>query len=303
MESNHSDKKQSRINCLHENIIEAISNPIFFRDIDGHFTGCNKAFERFSGIDGDSLLNKTLYDIFPKEKADAYSKLDEILIKSHRDQHCETIIEQFGGIKQHVIINKSVHRDINGHVTGSVGVIIDISKQRELENKLNEINLELELDHELLWRLGYGIVIFNKSLKIINANKSFASIFGPETEVLFETAPNLKNIDIKKVVPFHKIFEAFVNSGEKVFVKDMDFKNKMLQITIIGLEKHKISGAIIKDLSIPELRSEELIRRAKEVKKGNLDAVQKIAYILGENASKTEQVLNSIVEFHKFDGK
>jgi hypothetical protein len=41
------------------------------------------------------------------------------------------------------------------------------------------------------------------------------------------------------------------------------------------------------------------MRRLTEVIDENFDMVQKIAYLLGEGASKTEQMLNSIIETYK----
>jgi len=49
----------------------------------------------------------------------------------------------------------------------------------------------------------------------------------------------------------------------------------------------------------PEVRKEEVINRVTDVIDKNLKMVQKIGFILGEEASETEQMLNSIIEFYK----
>ena len=48
----------------------------------------------------------------------------------------------------------------------------------------------------------------------------------------------------------------------------------------------------------PEVRNEEVVRRTQKVIKENLSTVQQVAYLLGENASKTEAMLNTIIESH-----
>jgi hypothetical protein len=58
-------------------------------------------------------------------------------------------------------------------------------------------------------------------------------------------------------------------------------------------------GAIIRDLYSPEVQGEEVISRVSEVIDKNLEMVQQIGFLLGEGASETEQMLNSIIESYK----
>ncbi len=46
----------------------------------------------------------------------------------------------------------------------------------------------------------------------------------------------------------------------------------------------------------PEVRKEEVIKRITEAVDINLAMVQKIGFLLGEGASETEQMLNSIIK-------
>jgi hypothetical protein len=50
---------------------------------------------------------------------------------------------------------------------------------------------------------------------------------------------------------------------------------------------------------VPEVRKEQIITRLSEVIDENFDMVQKIAYLLGEGASKTELMLNSVIDSYK----
>jgi GTP-sensing pleiotropic transcriptional regulator CodY len=73
----------------------------------------------------------------------------------------------------------------------------------------------------------------------------------------------------------------------------------MLNISIFPIRKNKICGAIIRDLYSPEVQGEEVTSRVSEVIDKNLEMVQKIGFLLGEGASETEQMLNSIIESYK----
>jgi hypothetical protein len=56
-------------------------------------------------------------------------------------------------------------------------------------------------------------------------------------------------------------------------------------------------------MKAPEVRKEEIIKKARDVIKENLKTVQKIAFLLGESAAKTEKTLNSIIEVQKLGEK
>jgi hypothetical protein len=59
-------------------------------------------------------------------------------------------------------------------------------------------------------------------------------------------------------------------------------------------------GALLRDMSAPSLVREEIISRAQRVNRQNLETVQKIAFLLGDNASLTEELLNSIIESYQY---
>jgi hypothetical protein len=56
---------------------------------------------------------------------------------------------------------------------------------------------------------------------------------------------------------------------------------------------------VIRDMYTPEVRKEQILRRLSEVIDENFDMVQKIASLLGEGASKTEKMLNTLIESYQ----
>ena len=67
----------------------------------------------------------------------------------------------------------------------------------------------------------------------------------------------------------------------------------------IKFTKDKIVGAVIRDMSAPEVQKEEVLKRLTEVIDKNLGLAQQIGFILGEGTSETERMLNSIIESYK----
>ncbi len=148
----------------------------------------------------------------------------------------------------------------------------------------------------LLQKIPSGVVIVDDKMRVIEANRNFATMLGAETEMIFDANPGLEGAVAEKLVPFHKMLAAALNTGEDQMERDVKVGSKKLKISVFNIQKHKIVSAVVRDLTIPEVRNDEIARRTKDVIKENMETVQKIAYLLGENASKTEAMLSSILE-------
>ena len=150
----------------------------------------------------------------------------------------------------------------------------------------------------MLQKLPSGVVIVNDNLKVIESNTSFVDLLGDEARMLNEIIPGLVDADLTKLISFHKLFSTVVLSGEDILNRDIHYGSRMLNVSVFTIKKNQIVGGIIRDLYAPEVRREEVIGRAREVIRENLETVQQIAFLLGESASKTEKLLNSIIKSH-----
>jgi len=241
-------------------------------------------------------------EIMPFKQADVLSLKDKEVLTTGVDQHFETTIKFADGEIKPIIVNKSVLYDEKDDIVGIVGSINDISERKKLQEKLDESESEKLIASTMLQKIRAGIVIVRSDLKIIDSNMAFARMVGEENEELFETIPGLKGADLDMLVPdvIVDMFRSIFESGESRIERDIKYQNKLLSIGIATIHKNKIAGAIIRDLSAPMLERAEIIERAKQVNRKNMKTVQQIAYLLGENAAQTEELLNSIIESQKY---
>lgn len=147
----------------------------------------------------------------------------------------------------------------------------------------------------LLHRMPYGVVMVDENLKVIESNQMFAKLLGEEVEMAYDAKPGLGGADLKKVLPWYAFFERFIDSDEPQMERDLHMDNKMYNLSVFTIQKDRIFCGILRNLGMPELKRDEIIKRTREVIQENLSTVQQIAFLLGENASKTESILNSIV--------
>jgi Na+-translocating ferredoxin:NAD+ oxidoreductase RNF subunit RnfB len=161
-----------------------------------------------------------------------------------------------------------------------------------------------DMMNNMLEKLPTGVVIVDNNLKILHSNLSFINIIGEDAKAIAEIIPGLAGADIKTLIPFnvYNMFSFVIKEDEPVVSKDVHFEDKMLNISIFPIKKNKMCGAIIRDLYSPEVQGEEVTNRVSEVIEKNLEMVQKIGFLLGEGASETEQMLNTIIESYKKRG-
>jgi iron only hydrogenase large subunit-like protein len=177
-----------------------------------------------------------------------------------------------------------------------------LKESEELARREKEIAQSAsDMMNNMLEKLPTGVVIVDNNLKILHSNQSFINIIGEDARAISDVIPGLAGADIKTLVPFnvYNMFTFVIKEDEPVVSKDIHFDDKMLNISIFPIKKNRICGAILRDIFSPEVHGEEVTSRVSEVIEKNLEMVQKIGFLLGEGASETEQMLNSIIESYK----
>ncbi len=152
--------------------------------------------------------------------------------------------------------------------------------------------------NSMLNKLPNGVVIVDNELKILQSNERFLEIIGEDAKAIAEIIPGLRGADLKTLLPFtvYNIFSFVLRENESVISRDVQLEDHMFNISIFPIRQNRIAGAVIRDLFSPEVQREEVINRVSDVIDKNLEMVQKIGFLLGEGASETEKMLNSIVE-------
>lgn len=117
-----------------KNMMDTIPLPIFYKNLDRRFKGCNKAFEVCSALREDMIIGKLSSPISPKED----SEMDKRLLDSGGIQSYETVLSYPNLGMRNVLFNKAIYRDSEGKVAGIVGVIIDITDRKKDEENLKK---------------------------------------------------------------------------------------------------------------------------------------------------------------------
>jgi transcriptional regulator with PAS, ATPase and Fis domain len=174
------------------------------------------------------------------------------------------------------------------------------SEEKARQDRESEKEASETID-AMLQKLISGVVIVDEQLKITHSNKAFVNILGEEAAMVDEVIPGLIGASLKTLlpVPFYKLFSYVLTSDEDVVNKDVHYGDNVLSVSVFTIKKNKYVGGIIRDMYTPEVRKEQILRRLSEVIDENFEMVQKIASLLGEGASKTEKMLNVLIESYQ----
>jgi PAS domain S-box-containing protein len=123
---------------LLQSLIDAIPIPVYHKDENGIYEGCNKAFENFSGTTKEQILGKTVRDFMPEELATVQENMDKALIRQGGFQTYESNVFSANGRRQDVIYHKALRTKSDGSIGGLIGTILDISDRKRMEVALRE---------------------------------------------------------------------------------------------------------------------------------------------------------------------
>ncbi|MDN7024898.1 PAS domain S-box protein [Methanoculleus sp. FWC-SCC1] len=158
-----SDRKKMEVSLKEKvNYVQALMDtipaPVFYRDTDGIYQDCNRAFEELVGLPKEEILGKTIWDFFPRFYADHYKYKDDLIIEQPHVQRYEYELQNTRGEKYDVLFSKTALFRADGSVAGIVGVILDISDRKKMEKALRESeeNFRMLADFTYDWEAWLG---------------------------------------------------------------------------------------------------------------------------------------------------
>jgi len=156
-------------------LIDTIPSPIFYKDINGIYLGCNQSLAEFLGRPKDEIIGKTVFDIYPKERAGKYYQMDQELFENPGTQVYEFLMERADGAIRNFIFSKATFVDFSGEVAGLIGVMTDITLRKQTEEELIRAKEEWELTFNSVPHL---IAILDTQHRIVRANQAMVAKLG-----------------------------------------------------------------------------------------------------------------------------
>ncbi len=126
-------------------LIDTIPNPVFYKNSEKRYMGCNSAFEKIVGADREEIYGKLSKEILPKEVAEVTEYKDREIIENGKKISYEIRIKNKRGEWRDLMVNKAPYFNSKREFRGIVGVISDITELKQVQEILKELSVNDEL--------------------------------------------------------------------------------------------------------------------------------------------------------------
>ncbi|MDM0037071.1 ATP-binding protein [Variovorax sp. J22P271] len=116
-------------------ILDAVPHVLFFKDTALRYQVLNTEFERAFGMRASAAIGKNDLDLFGAALHDRFVAQDRELIASGQARSFDEEIV-VGGVRRSYLASKRPVRDRRGKLYGIVGVVVDVTEQKQLQREL-----------------------------------------------------------------------------------------------------------------------------------------------------------------------
>lgn len=257
------DLLRDQLNFINR-LLETIPSPVFYKDENGRYLGCNKAFEQFLGLTKAEVVGKSVHDIAPQELADQYYAADRALFERPGVQVYEAQVKYADGSLHEVLFSKATFNKADGAVGGLVGVMLDITERKRAEAALRERENRLSI---LFERAGDIILVHDREGRILDVNRQACASLGYEREELVGMA--VRDIDLHCVPgrpegPWSTLAEGQTTTVEGLHRrKDGATFPVEMQVSLVRDGSDPWFLAVVRDVS-ERKHAEEIVRDARD---------------------------------------
>ncbi|MFA6583424.1 MAG: PAS domain S-box protein, partial [Elusimicrobiaceae bacterium] len=214
-----------RVINFNKAMLAAIPTPVFYKDTQGRYLGCNNAFTEFTGVSDAQIKGKSVEELWPDEYAKVYHKTDMEILDNPARLVYEFKMRDMHGEARQVIYVKDVFRDENEQIAGIVGAFVDITERE----RTKEILLENEERFRRIFEEGpIGMVINDLDFRFSQVNSAFCKMLGYSQDELLRltfkdiTQPEHVSIDVAHLekliageIPVYKTEKHYLRKDKK----------------------------------------------------------------------------------------
>ncbi|WP_207562579.1 sensor domain-containing protein [Sulfurimonas aquatica] len=150
------EETKKSMNILNS-VIDNVNNLIFYKDTNFVYMGCNSSFEKFLGHSREEIIGKDDFSFFPQEVAEHFRDLDEKIFENKEAVFNSQWVTYPNGQEVYLHTTTSPFYDENGNIIGLVGNAVDLTKEQQLNDKLNH-----QAHHDVLTKLPNRILFSDR---------------------------------------------------------------------------------------------------------------------------------------------
>lgn len=199
-------KKLNQLSKELEIIIDNIPGLVFYKDANNHFIRVNKFMCEAHKLEKEQLEGKSLFDIYPKETAQAYYDDDLQVIQSKQAKLNIEEPWETGSETRWISTSKIPYFDESGEIIGVIGVSIDITEKRKLQGDFIRAFIDAQ-EHE---KQIFGADIHDGISQILSAEAMYIDVLlklcdkGADSKI-YEYLHKIRDFNIKAITDARNI--------------------------------------------------------------------------------------------------
>lgn len=130
------NKDLEQKNLFQRTLLDAVDAPILYKDLNGTYLLCNRAFARFFGRDPQSLIGQRSEDLYPPEVFQRIREKDRRLLAGEELAPEEEIITDLEGRSRTYMVVRRLVRDEFGKAQGFLATAIDLTPMQEADRAI-----------------------------------------------------------------------------------------------------------------------------------------------------------------------
>ena len=159
--------------AFQEVLLDTVPTALFFKDTQGRYIGCNRAFEETFGVTRAELIGKTVLEVFPdtpREVREAQHAEQLRMLEARGSQLTECQIRRADGARRDALYWARTFDLADGSLGGFLGAYLDITDRKEAERQLATQFRTLQT---VLEAMPAGAVLVDRSLHVAVSNERF----------------------------------------------------------------------------------------------------------------------------------
>ncbi|OHU84998.1 MULTISPECIES: hybrid sensor histidine kinase/response regulator [Pseudoalteromonas] len=123
---------------LNRKIIDAIPNPMYYRNRAGIYMGVNSQFHEIVGTFEADVIGARPDNIFSFEIANRFNESERKLLSEPGSHNYEMRLKDVHGNLREMVVYEATFSDADNRVAGIVGLLLDVTQSKEMEAQLRE---------------------------------------------------------------------------------------------------------------------------------------------------------------------
>lgn len=132
-QKNANERAQRERDTMHS-LINAIPDPIYYKNTQGTYLGCNEAFAELLGLPVADIVGRGPLQLLGQASADAVSLIDQEILASQRKSTFEQWVDYKDGQRKFFETVKAPFCDSEGRLLGIMGISRNITQRKKTED-------------------------------------------------------------------------------------------------------------------------------------------------------------------------